>query len=230
MLLIVSMMSCSAKAPESNDRSANPDYVIVYPDMPSDGVRPVDIHGIVDGSHGINACALPFVRAEFKRLGLPVSHLRKVRFHNSLTPVDTINDVAFAKGFRAITRANDIYVASPNMEPEFSDDGERIFFHELVHTAQYQSGELSLPAYAASSMNSFALGDNPHGNGYEDQADKLAAKLLKSWHASKSRRNCYPDDRLNPADRRVGKRSDVIVMFAAYEARQGKYLPFSMQF
>lgn len=231
MLLSVSMMiSCSAKAPDGNNPSANPDYVIAYPDMPVDGVRPVDINGIVDGSHAINSCALPFLRAQFKRLGLPILHLRKVRFHNSLTPVDTINDVAFSKGFRAITRVNDIYVGAPEMEHEAYQDGELIFFHELVHTAQYQSGELSLPAYAASSMNSFALGDGPHANGYETQADELAVRLLNSWRSSKSRKECYPDARLNPGVRRVGKRADVIVLYAAFDRRQGKYLPFSMQF
>lgn len=230
MLLLCMTMSCSSRAPEKFDRASFPDYVLAYPDMPKVGVRPVDINGLASGEHGIHPCALPFLRREFKKAGLPTSQLNRVRFFSSREDVDAVNDLAFSKGFRAITRDEKIYIGTPELEPVASINSEIIFFHELVHTAQFQSGDLSLSSYALSSMQSFANGKGPHDNHYETQATRVSEKLLSRWQKSSERRGCYADARKAPGERRIGKRDDVIVMFAAWEPKQRRYLPYSMQF
>ena len=230
MAFLFLTVSCSSRAPVKYDRASFPDYVLAYPDMPKAGVRPVDINGLASGAHGIHPCALPFVKREFKKLRLPTAQLNRVRFHSAAEPVDAVNDLAFSKNFRAITRDEDIYVDTPNLSRVTAVDSEVVFFHELVHTAQFQSAELSLSSYALSSMKSFAAGKGPHDNQYEKQAEDLSYVLLSKWRRSKDRRGCYADARKPPSQRRVGKRDDVIVMFAAYDPAQRRYLPYSMQF
>ena len=177
-------------------------------------VLPSDTLVLPDGRHRMDRCVLRFTERQFRRLRLPYRHLRHVRFSVRIPAIgeDTPGYLALSSGFAGITRGNQVFISPLDFgkamrRPEtrakidklglkgvFSDvlslKGEELFFHELVHTAQYAEG-MDVVRYGSASIEGLAGSMGAHtGNAYEQEANRLGDKLLKRWHASADRKRC----------------------------------------
>ncbi|MBS7671411.1 hypothetical protein [Croceicoccus gelatinilyticus] len=164
--------------------------VISYDDLPQEGLRPVDIAGVMHRGTPLNPCVIDFLEEQSDLVG--VADWKKVRFHPYFRDEDIINEVAFARGVLAITRHNDIYVAVPRNPSGLDQLNERLFFHELMHVSQYAAG-LNLGEYATSAAASYAAGQEMKQNDFEEDVRDREKLVLDAWYASEQRRACHAD-------------------------------------
>ncbi len=146
---------------------------------------------------------------------------RRVRLHPYFKNEDDIvNQLAFSRGALGITRGNDIYINVPYTPSAIEHLDEKLLFHELVHVAQYASG-MNLPEYASSAAQSYATGDRPENNNYEEEAREKAKELVGLWAISPQRALCHPD---LPEDRATRAPSEQpLVSFAIFSPMKGEY-------
>jgi hypothetical protein len=145
----------------------------------------------------------------------------KVRLHPHFNDdEDIVNQLAFSRGALGITRGNDIYVNVPYAPARIDQLNERLLFHELTHVAQYASG-MDLPQYASSVAYSYAAGNRPQDNAYEDEARAKAEELLLLWAASPQRARCHADQRERPHLRAPSEQPEI--SFAIFSEKKGEY-------
>lgn len=165
---------------------------VVSYEMPSQGARPVDLAGIRKPGTPLHPCLIGFM--EEQRELLPHAKWREVRIDPYFrADNDIINEIAFAKRSKAITRQNRIIVRVLDPKEGLDSIDERVMFHELAHVDQYASGRLDLPDYAASAANAYARGRDAHDNAYEIEAEANAHRLRALWWKSDWRRRCHAD-------------------------------------
>lgn len=166
---------------------------------------PYDIAFIPGGRHRIDRCMLPFLTREFAKYKLPHRHLARVRFRTAFpigdggvagggdagSSSDWLVNLTGASGAGAVTQGSLVtMMLRGSWLSHPSRHFDLLFFHELVHTAQYRKG-LDLGAYAAASMSSIVGGRRPSQNRFELEAESVARSLTKAWRLSPERRRCY---------------------------------------
>jgi hypothetical protein len=204
-------------SPKVSPRAKN--AVVEYGAMPREGARPVDIAGLTRSGTPLHPCLIDFLEQQEAVIGS--AEWGKVRLHPYFKDDDDIvNQLAFSRGVLGITRGNDIYINVPYTPANIDRLGEKLLFHELTHVAQYASG-MDLPQYASSAAYSYAAGDRPEDNAYEDEAREKAEELLHLWALSPQRARCHPDQREKPHLRAPSERPEI--SFAIFSAKKGEY-------
>lgn len=193
--------------------------VVEYDAMPREGARPVDIAGLTRSGTPLHPCLIDFLEEQKAVIG--DAEWNKVRLHPYFKDdEDIVIQLAFSRGAFGITRGNDIYVNVPFTPESIDQLNETLFFHELTHVAQYASG-MDLPEYASSAAYSYAAGDRPEDNSYEDEARAKAKELVVLWALSPQRARCHPDQREKPHLRAPSEQPEI--SFAIFSARKGEY-------
>ena len=193
-----------------------PEAIVAYANMPKDGIRPVDIAGITQNNTPINPCVLPFLEKHQDVIG--TADWSSVRFHPNYKNADLINDVAFVRGYTGITRNNDVYISVPN---NIESLNEILFFHELMHVAQYASG-MDLPGYTASAMSSYTSGKPADENNYEEAAALGAIQMVNLWIDSEERQACHPDMKRGKMYRAASEQP--AISYTDYNQITGRYI------
>jgi hypothetical protein len=193
--------------------------VVEYDAMPKEGARPVDIAGLTRSGTPLHSCLVDFLVEQEAVVGS--AEWAKVRLHPYFKDDDDIvNQLAFSRGVLGITRGNDIYINVPYTPAHIDQLNEKLLFHELTHVAQYASG-MDLPQYVSSAAYSYAAGDRPEDNAYEDEAREKADELLLLWALSPQRARCHPDLREKPHLRAPSEQPEI--SFAIFSAKKGEY-------
>ncbi len=204
-------------APKVSPQARN--AVVEYDAMPREGVRPVDIAGLTRSATPLHPCLIDFLRKQEPIIG--TADWRKVRLHPYFkNDEDIINQLAFSRGALGITRGNDIYINVPYTPTSIDKLSELLLFHELTHVAQYASG-MDLPEYASSAAYSYAAGNRPEDNAYEDEARAKAKELVSLWAFSPQRKRCHPD--LQDEVRLRAPSEQPEISFAIFSATKGEY-------
>lgn len=193
--------------------------VLAYDAMPEEGMRPVDIAGLRRNGTPLHPCVISFLEEQEPLIGK--ADWTKVRFHPEFRNDDIINEVAFARGVLGITRQNDVYIAVPKEPSNLNQLNERLFFHELAHVAQYASG-LNIGDYATSAAASYANGEKPKQNFYEEEVLAREQALLDAWYASEQRSECHPDAGRDMSRRAASERPEV--QYAIFDTEKGEYV------
>lgn len=193
--------------------------VVEYDGMPNGGARPVDIAGLTRTDTPLHQCIIDFLQDQEAVIG--TAEWRKVRLHPYFKNEDDIvNQLAFSRGALGITRGNNIYINVPFTPAAIEHLDEKLLFHELVHVAQYASG-MNLPEYASSAVQSYATGDKPEDNNYEEEARAKAKELVSLWAISPQRVRCHPDLPDDLAMRAPSEQPQV--SFAIFSPMKGEY-------
>ena len=193
--------------------------VVEYDAMPREGARPVDVAGLTRSGTPLHPCLVDFLDEQEAVIGS--AEWTKVRLHPYFkNDQDIVNQLAFSRGAVGITRGTDIYINVPYVPASIDRLNEKLLFHELVHVAQYASG-MDLPEYASSAAYSYAAGDRPEDNTYEDEARAKAEELLVLWALSPQRARCHPDQREKPHLRAPSERPEI--SFAIFSESKGEY-------
>lgn len=193
--------------------------VLAYDAMPAEGMRPVDIAGLRRNGTPLHPCVIAFLKEQEPLFGK--ADWAAVRFHPEFRNDDIINEVAFARGVLGITRQNDIFIAVPKEPGNLDQLNERLFFHELAHVAQYAAG-LDIGDYATSAAASYANGDKPKQNYYEEEVRAKEQAMLDAWYASDQRRTCHPDLGEDMSRRAASERPEV--QYAFFDTDRGEYV------
>lgn len=193
--------------------------VVEYNAMPTDGARPVDVAGLTRSGTPLHPCLIDFLVEQEEVIG--EAEWTKVRLHPYFkNGEDIVNQLAFSRGALGITRGNDIYINVPYTPSAIDQLNEILMFHELAHVAQYAAG-MNLPEYASSAAYSYAGGNRPQDNTYEDEARSKAKELLELWAVSPQRVRCHPDQQQEPHRRAPSERPSI--SFAIFSAEKGEY-------
>ncbi len=193
--------------------------VLAYDAMPAEGLRPVDVAGLRRDGTPLHPCVISFLQEQEPLIGK--ADWASVRFHPEFRNDDIINEVAFARGVLGITRQNDIYIAVPRDPSNLNQLNERLFFHELAHVAQYAAG-LNIGDYATSAVASYANGEQPKQNFYEEEVRSKEQAMLDAWYASDQRRACHPDVGEDMSRRAESERPEV--QYAFFDTDKGEYV------
>ncbi len=193
--------------------------VLAYGAMPEEGLRPVDVAGLRRDGTPLHPCVISFLEEQEPLIGK--ADWSKVRFHPEFRNDDIINEVAFARGVLGITRQNDVYIAVPKEPSNLNQLNERLFFHELAHVAQYAAG-LNIGDYATSAAASYANGEKPRQNFYEEEVLAREQAMLDAWYASDQRRQCHPDAGKDMSRRAASERPEV--QYAIFDTDKGEYV------
>lgn len=192
---------------------------VVEYDMPKMGARPIDILGIHKISTPLNPCLIGFLNRQ--RDLLPHGEWERVKIHPYFkVEGDIITEMAFAKGYLAITRGNEITVRVLGSNENRRSISEILMFHELVHVDQYASGKMDLPDYAASAATAYARGERLEENVFEEEAKSKADDLFVRWVLSPERKRCHPD--IVEEDRRAPSEKPT-VKYAIYDYKTQQY-------
>lgn len=193
--------------------------VVEYGAMPREGARPVDIAGLTRSGTPLHPCLVDFLREQEAVIGN--AEWGRVRLHPYFkNDDDIVNQLAFSRGAIGITRGNDIYINVPFTPDAFDQLNENLLFHELIHVAQYASG-MRLPEYVSSVAYSYAAGNRPEDNAYEDEARIKAKELVVLWALSPQRTRCHPDQPEKLHLRAPSEQPEI--SFAIFSETKGEY-------
>lgn len=194
--------------------------VVEYDAMPREGARPVDVAGLTRSGTPLHPCLIDFLREQEAVIG--DAEWTRVRLHPYFKDDDDIvNQLAFSRGAIGITRGNDIYINVPYAPDAIDQLNENLLFHELIHVAQYASG-LDLPEYVSSAAYSYAAGQRPEDNAYEDEARIGAREMVALWALSPQRARCHPDQQQDKPHLRAPSEQPEI-SFAIFSEAKGEY-------